>query len=478
MASTSTRRVLTLQSIQAAGSQLSLRFKYEKHHFSLSYWYDFDLESLDEIYGKDFMEKVYTHCAAFSIFHLCSLKPDVLDWGVYSRWHTAEFERVWNSTWWGLSGQWRYENDLPSVKPPVFLSKPSPPTHPTAIKPLTPPITLAFFGGGKDSLVMYELLSRAGVPFSCMSYSHTIYGRSAVQQELSEKVLNLLHSDSFKRHHKQYILGDLVDSPVLESIGKQLGVRTFIEGETPATLFSAVPIALYYRYTSFAMGNERGSNAGNLVWEKTGEEINHQWLKSTEAEILFSEYIQQALLSNVPHFSVLQPLFDAVIFSVAESRQEASANTHSCNFIKPWCKRCPKCCYVWLMFMAFFPRELVNKMFEGSNLLDFPENEIFFVQLLGLGSRKPFECVGDFDEAKLGFELCRRKGVQGKAMEIYNEKVLPMMDESTLTSLVSKHTIVCSSEWNVPPEIQDRLLPILQQAGEDARSKLQAKLCN
>ena len=474
-----TQRVLTLHSLQAAGSQLSIRYNYGKHRFSLSFWYDFDLESLDGIYGKDFMEKVYTHCAAFSTFNLCSLKPDVLDWGTYSRWHTAEFERVWRRAWRGISGQWRYENDLRNTNAPVFNSKPSPATEPTAIEPRSPPTTLAFFGGGKDSLVMYELLSRAGVPFSCVTYSHTLYGRSAVQQELSHRVLDLLHSESYKGHHKLCVLGDLLDSPVLESFGKQLGVTTFIEGDLTAALFSSLPIVLYYQYTNIAIGNERGSNAGNLVWDHTGEEINHQWLKSKESQVLFGKYIQQALISNVQYFSVLQPLNDAVIYSVAESRPEAAANTHSCNIIKPWCKRCPKCCYVWLMFMAFFPRELVDEMFQGENLLDYPENQIHFVQMLGLGSNKPFECVGDFEEAKLGFELCRRKGVQGKAMEIYKEKVLPTMDENTLTSSVNKQTTVYSSEWdNVPSAILDCLLPILQQAGEDARSKLQAELCN
>ena len=88
------------------------------------------------------MEKVY---AAFSAFHLCSFKPDVLDWGPYSRWHTAEFERVWKKAWSGLSGQWRYENDLPHTNAPVFASKPSPSTKAIAIQPRSPPTTLAFF---------------------------------------------------------------------------------------------------------------------------------------------------------------------------------------------------------------------------------------------------------------------------------------------------------------------------------------------
>jgi hypothetical protein len=476
MAST-TPRVLTLQSLQAAGSQLSIRYSYGKHRFSLSYWYDFDLESLDGIYGSDFMEKVYTHCAAFSIFHLCSLKPDLLDWGPYSRWHTAEFERVWNSTWSGLSGQWRYENDLPDINAPVFTSKPSSATNAITIEPQSPPTTLAFFGGGKDSLVMYELLSRSGVPFSSVSYSHTVYGRSSLQHQLCDKVPKLLNSEYCKLHHKLCIMEDFLDSPVLESIGKQVGVKSFMEGETPASLFSSLPIVLYYRYTSIAIGNERGSNVGNLVWECTGEDINHQWGKSREAEILFGGYIQQALISNTPYFSVLQPLYDAVIFSVASNRLEAAICTHSCNIIKPWCKRCPKCCYIWLMFTAFFPRDAVDEMFQGANLLDIPENEIHFVQMLGLGSNKPFECVGDFDEAKLGFELCRRKGLQGKAMEIYKEKLLQAMDEKALAILVSKYTTVYTSEpSNAPPAVWDRLLPILKQAAVDARKRIEAEL--
>ena len=395
-----TLRVLKLESVQAAGSQLSIRYDCGKHRFYISYWYDFDLESLDGIYGRDFMENVYTHCAAFSLFHLCSLKPDLLDLGAYSRWHTAEFERVREIMWRGLTGEWRYENDLQQINAPIFASKPSPPTDPVGIEPLTPPATLAFFGGGKDSLVVHDLLSKAGIPFSTVTFSHTLFGRSAIQHDMCEKVLKVLHSETYQQHHKLSMLGDFLDSPVLESTGKKLGIKnSHILDDLTGALFAALPITLYYRYTSIAIGNERSANVGNLVWERTGEEINHQWEKSKESEIIFCKYVQKALISNVQYFSVLQPIYDAVIFSVAASHLEAASFTQSCNLIKPWCKRCPKCCYVWLMFMAFFPQNIVDEMFHGANLLDFPENEIHFVELLGLGSKRPFECVGESDEA-------------------------------------------------------------------------------
>ena len=62
-------------------------------------------------------------------------------------------------------------------------------------------------------------------------------------------------------------------------------------------------------------------------------------------------------------------------------------------------------------------------------------------------------------------------------MDIYKEKLLQSMDEKSLHSIVVKYTTVYSSEWNnVPPAVCDRLLPILKQAGDDARSKIEAKL--
>ena len=364
------RRTLALQSVQAAGSQLSMRFSFEKYQFSLCYWYDFDLEELDGMYGSQSMQKIYAHCAAFSIIHLCSLNPDVLDWGPCSRWHTAEFERVWKTAWKGLSGQWRFENDLPQAKPPVFASEPSPPTAPATLQSSKRnPTTLVFFGGGKDSLVMYDLFSKAGIPFSTLTCSHTIFGRSTIQQQLSDKVLEKLQPHS-KGHvnHKVCMLEDFLDSPVLLSLGKKLRIKSLILSEVPPALFASLPVVLYYGYASITMGNERSSNAGNLLWESTGEEINHQWQKANESEVLFCNYIQQELISNVHFFSALQPIHDAVIFSIAESCMDIAVHTHSCNMHKPWCKHCPKCCYVWLMFMAYFPCDVINSMFQGDNL--------------------------------------------------------------------------------------------------------------
>jgi len=57
--------------------------------------------------------------------------------------------------------------------------------------------------------------------------------------------------------------------------------------------------------------------------------------------------------------------------------------THSCNIEKPWCKKCPKCLYVWMNFIAYLDEELIDQMFE-KNLYDEETNEKIFLEITGL----------------------------------------------------------------------------------------------
>ena len=481
--------MLSLDSIQTSGSQLNVRYSYDKYQFTKGMWYDFDLESLEKKYGSLFMEKIYFHCAAFAMHEVCSLRPDVVNWGSYAaRWHTAEFERVWKATWHKLAGQWRYENMLPFAKEPRFTSE--------AVKEAAFPASnviqdqdtaesasgatdiapkaLLFFGGGKDSLAMTELFSKAGIPFSTLSYSHTIYGRSAVQHGLNDAVLELVREK--KRNHRLSILDTLMDSPVMDTLGKSLGVSTFAGAETTSCVVLALPFLLNYGYTDVVLGNERSSSVKVLASPVTGEDINYRWMKSMEAELLLGNYLKETLLANFHYYSVLMPIHDAVIFHIAGLRHDAIVRTHSCNETWPWCKRCAKCCYIWLSFMAYYARDLVDGMF-GENLLDCKENENHFVLLLGLDLNKPFRRVAVLDEVKLAFELCHRKGIEGNAMDIYKEKVLPTLSKEAINEIVEKYTSVYTEESsNIPSEIWKRLHPVLEEAGAGARKEIEMAL--
>ena len=116
-------------------------------------------------------------------------------------------------------------------------------------------------------------------------------------------------------------------------------------------------------------------------------------------------------------------------------------------------------------------------MFHGQNLLDIAENETYFTEMIGLGTKKPFECIGEINEAKLAFELCRHKGIQGRAMDIYKQKVLPSMTQVMLSTVIDKYTTVHPLDAAlVPGKFRDRLSPLLEQYGKQIREKLETLL--
>ena len=199
------------------------------------------------------------------------------------------------------------------------------------------------------------------------------------------------------------------------------GPKTLTAAETPSSIFTAIPFALQHGYIYFSLGHERSADTGQVFWEKTGEDVNHQWGKSLEAEELLNNYVQENLVANLTYFSILKPIYDVMIFNLLRQDLDAVPYTHSCNEAKPWCKKCPKCAYVWLNYMAWLPVELVNEIFEDTNLFDTEENQETFMQLIGAADQLPFECIGQASESRLAFEMCHRKGLKGKAMDRYLE---------------------------------------------------------
>ena len=231
---------------------------------------------------------------------------------------------------------------------------------------------------------------------------------------------SLLDHGSPRHRRRLWIFDDFLESPVLQ-LGSQGGSKTLTAAETPSSIFTAIPFALQHGYLYFSLGHERSADTGQVFWEKTGEDVNHQWGKSLEAEEMLNNYVQESLVSNLTYFSILKPIYDVMIFNLLRQDLDAVKDTHSCNEAKPWCKKCPKCAYVWLNYMAWLPVELVDEIFEGTNLFDIEENQETFMQLIGAADQLPFECIGQADESRLAFEMCHRKGLEGKAMDSYLE---------------------------------------------------------
>jgi UDP-N-acetyl-alpha-D-muramoyl-L-alanyl-L-glutamate epimerase len=452
-------RVLRLTHVERARSSITAACAIDDLSFHVTVWYqDLDLHALAREHGDELLERIAVHVALFQLNAVASLRPDVIDLGPWSRFLTPELATLWKTVFKNVWAQWRWEHQLADYLPE--FANPAVAPAPTPVRvPDGPTELLAFCGGGKDSLVALRLLDRAGIPFSTLAYSHSIYGRQAEQHALIERVAAVSGRSGAER---QWIIEDLLDSPVLK-LRPDLGVKSLLAAETPASVFTALPLALARGYRGLVVAHEASANSANLEWN--GESVNHQWGKGWEAEQLLDTYVQSTLLSNVRYFSVLAPIHDEVIFELLSQDAELATLTHSCNVQKPWCGRCAKCAYVWLQFAAHLPADIVGATF-GANLGERPENEPHFRELLGLAEHSPFECVGSPTEARLAAALARQRGALGPRLSALADAAGPV-DFTTLAPLVS-----VGDPRGMPAHIASRVMPFLKQAARTAAERL------
>ena len=461
-------RTLRLEGHRRSRHQLTVAFAVEdprsgELRFANTFWYDgVDLPELEERFGREALERIYFHVAAFEANKLCSLRPERLDLGPFARFHTRAFEDLWRTVLGHVWAQWRYQHDDPDYAGPELTSSPADGEGPLEFEPGETE-ALWFCGGGKDSLVAGKLLEDAAIPYDSFSYSSSVYGPAELQHRLVDRVLDRRRP----RHRRRlWIQDDFMDSPVTR-LHPELGVRHLLAGETPSSVFAALPLVLCFGYRHLIVAHERSADFGNLVWERTGEEINHQWGKSLAAERLLSRYVAGELVLSVRYWSLLKPIWDVLIFQLLAGDTSSVPYAHSCNVEKPWCRRCPKCAYVWLGYMAYLPEDVVAPIF-GENLFDAPENLPHYRGMLGLGAHTPFECIGTVDEARLAFEICRRKGVGGQAMEVFVREVPAVDVEASLERFLA----VDAGSSAIPEAIFARLRPLFEGAAEAARSRL------
>lgn len=173
--------------------------------------------------------------------------------------------------------------------------------------------------------------------------------------------------------------------------------------------------------------------------------------KSLEAEQILDNFIQDHLLSNFKYFSILQPIYDFRIFQNLSKYPEVIPKIHSCNIQKPWCKKCPKCAYVWLGLMAFCQPEQVDAIFQ-SNLFNDEDLQPTFREMLGLSTHTPFECIGEIGESRLLMKKCFEKGLSGKAVEMFSQEILS--DTSIdWQNIEQKYNFVYAKEHAIPHQI-------------------------
>ncbi len=224
-------------------------------------------------------------------------------------------------------------------------------------------------------------------------------------------------------------------APMLEKIGKQhMKVRRTIDpklfelnndgalnGHVPISAilaFLGVTSAILRGKQNVILSNENSANEPTL--EFNGVPVNHQYSKSLEFETDFQSYVHTHISSDVNYFSFLRPLSELKIaelfcknFLEKYEKDFSSCNTNfritdGTNEWR-WCKKCPKCAFVFILFAPFVERDKLIEIF-GGNL--FTDESLYptFAQLLGQTESKPFECVGEIEEVKRALQLAKETG--------------------------------------------------------------------
>lgn len=461
---------LIFEEVHRSRHQLVLNYRVDDLLFSTAYWYDtVNFYELETRFGQAFMRQIYFHLLAFEANKAASLKPEALDFGPYHDLYSDQFFELWQTIFQNVWGVWRHDNDIadyfgpskPTAQLPGPESLPGRSTLPASDR------LLSLCGGGKDSLVSAKLLERAGIPYDVMVYSHNIYGQAQRQHDLID---GMLHHTSALARHRAWVYDNALDSPAAQ-LYPEYGVKHLLSAETVSSYWTALPIALQHNYTQVALGITKSTDEHNLIWAKTGEEINYLWGMSTAAEKLLADYIQTNLVSNLNYFHLLRPVYDIVVFNLLFRDSAAVPSTHSCAQQKPWCGKCPKCIYVWMHLVAYLDEAVVDKMF-AKNLFDLPENRTFIRKMLGLEGYKPCDCMGTISETQVAYLLCRAKGKTGQAVD----DIQPGDIAVDLTAFLEKYAQVDPPYGTIPPALYERIRPQFLEGAERAWHYVRAHL--
>ncbi|MBI2040255.1 hypothetical protein HYT18_04215 [Candidatus Microgenomates bacterium] len=251
---------------------------------------------------------------------------------------------------------------------------------------------LILIGGGKDSAVTLEQISKSGKEFNCLMLNPT------------KAVLAIAKISGCKN---PIIIKRTIDPKLLE-----LNKKGYLNGHTPFSAYLAflgTLAGVLYDYKNIVVSNEVSSDEENILW--MGQEINHQYSKTSEFEKDFRSYSEKYLTASTNYFSFLRDKGELEISRLFARMPKYHKLFRSCNKGSKqgvWCGECPKCISTYLTLYPFLGSE-TQKIF-GKDLLSDESLIPIVKQLLRENNvAKPFECVATVAEIKNAISLGRER---------------------------------------------------------------------
>ncbi len=288
-------------------------------------------------------------------------------------------------------------------------------TVPTGTEFKRPNRSLLLSGAGKDSILSAELLKASGKNFEFFSFAPT---------PAHERIARLVGANTVRVHRKRDpFLNIMMSFSQTSSAYPSVSTFTFI----------ALLLSELLGYDSIVFSNEKSADVGNLVYK--GLPVNHQWCKSTEAEKLINDYIQKFITPSIKTGSLLREYSELEIVSKFVKFPKYLRDVTSCNtyfwLSKPeqlmlgksyWCRRCPKCVFLFACFSAFLPKKELVEIF-GADLYEKKELLPLFRRILGVEGFKPLDCVGEPEEMIIAMHYAQKRGEYAgeSAMQMFEE---------------------------------------------------------
>jgi len=252
-------------------------------------------------------------------------------------------------------------------------------------------------GGGKDSIVSLELLKNG-------------------MMELSPLVLNMNAAQDRTVRTAGFDPSEIIE--IKRSIDPKLldlNSQGFLNGHTPFSAllaFTSLLAAVINGYKHIALSNESSANESTIA----GSNVNHQYSKSYQFESDFREYVSKYISPDLNYFSFLRPLNELQIAALFSKFTKYFSVFKSCNVGSKrdeWCGKCPKCLFTYIILGPFLTASELYLIFE-KNLLDDKDLLPFFDELIGIGTTKPFECVGTLDDVNAALVMTITKHPESK----------------------------------------------------------------
>ena len=235
-------------------------------------------------------------------------------------------------------------------------------------------------GGGKDSIVTFELLSKQDGNIPMVLNPRPASTGTAMKRGF--------YYDSV------FEINRTIDPLLLE-----LNSHGFLNGHTPFSAllaFSSTLAAIMTGRKYIALSNESSANESTIV----GSEINHQYSKSIAFEEDFRWYLRKYITPDLEYFSFLRPLNELQIARLFSKLPGYFDVFRSCNIgskTDTWCGKCPKCLFTYIILTPFIDSDRLEIIF-GKNLLNDIDLIPVLNELTGISQTKPFDCIGTIDE--------------------------------------------------------------------------------